>query len=318
MADKISLVSIIPIYNYVGDKFELDGVHKEANFNVKVEFLVQTPMRKETVLDKYINKRLSEEIHDYIFFESIQSLTCNEYCPLLIINTSQLENEWTVAGRSLELAEIETNLIDTLKILTTNSIIPDRWFSAQLNFNSDGEIEHLSKVGSQRPLMKPLYLFHGTTGRLSRLDERLEIKIKDLLALLLKLKEQKDCDYKRILELAISYFNTAHCLLSVQHSFLILTIVVEILFKTAENEKFDLALKRCKKLIGLEKELIKEICDQKTGLRVLRNSIAHGKPLPDEILKSKYDILHFIVRKSIVKLIQKQDEYLIKEHLNWF
>lgn len=129
---------------------------------------------------------------------------------------------------------------------------------------------------------------------------------------------KKNWDYSRIydqvLRLALAYHETAFDLRRVEHSFLILMIVFEALFKREKETSAKKASTRISQLISttqaeqkrIEKEFYGEN-DHSTLCRI-RNKIAHGNPSVDEeTIAYRYPDLYRYITNAMIRLLSIQD-----------
>jgi hypothetical protein len=124
---------------------------------------------------------------------------------------------------------------------------------------------------------------------------------------LLEKKTHRETMFDKVLQLALAYHATSFTLVRVEHSFLILMIIFEALFKDKNENSTSNAVNRISKLLGRDRPEIKRIgkeFTQKPGFCHLRNDIAHGDITANQsLINSSYFNLYSHITRAITKLI---------------
>jgi hypothetical protein len=322
MIDKlINFRTITPIYNFVGDCFELSGNHRDAEFKIRLIFIEGTGNPLTSGLSTYIeNESKLNKIYEHIFLKSYRNF--QKKTPL-IIDCFQIRD--TYFGNTLELSEIESSIIQSLKLLTTKSIIPDCSYTFKVNIEVDNEVDSsINTLLTSSRSLKPYFIYHGDRNSElgnSIIDSNISTTVENLFKILLQTKNEIKNDYIEILNLAISYYNTSICLDIIEHSFLLQVVIFELIFKCKETDKLTLGIKRYKKLTNYKiSENFRLFNNNSKDLIDIRNKLAHGKSyeIEENKLKEVYNEMHLIIRKSISIIILKHDELYNKSHDIWF
>ncbi|MCK5020190.1 MAG: hypothetical protein KAS32_24340 [Candidatus Peribacteraceae bacterium] len=100
----------------------------------------------------------------------------------------------------------------------------------------------------------------------------------------------------------------------IEHSYLILMIMFESMFKRVEERNAENASIRISKFLAQDEAEMISINDEfykekkQDSFCKIRNAIAHGDPSFDiEIIKAKYPILYSYVTKAIITLLHMPD-----------
>lgn len=118
--------------------------------------------------------------------------------------------------------------------------------------------------------------------------------------------------FLKVLSLALTYHRISFCLEAIEHSFLVLMIAFEALFKKKqgyESKASDLIAK----LLAMKKSDRDRIYAEFSGkakstFYKFRNGIAHGNPKLDRrLVKSRYSDLYKYVTKALIRLISIPD-----------
>lgn len=313
--------TIIPIYNLATGDFSLSGKFGNAKYKISVDYIKQTGKPELSKLNKYIDQERGFEIYNHIFFQSQNSMCGNRHCPIIIVDVKQdMSEQLWVAGNSLEQIQLNTALISALSTLTTRGILIDYLYSYRLTdlFFEGTYPEKSTGLSTSSFFEKPIFFSHGEQG-LTTLDEKHSKDLELIFDCYLKLDSTDDSSFKNILQLSTSYYLTSLCLSKIEHAFLMLVIILEIIYKVNEEENFDKTVKRCRIVLDLKKAFATNFFnDEQTGVRELRNAIAHGKLFDTGPLKEKYDKLFKFVRHSIINLIIKQNEYVANDQKDWY
>lgn len=111
--------------------------------------------------------------------------------------------------------------------------------------------------------------------------------------------------FDKVLRLALSYHKTAFKLEKVEHSFLLLMVVFEALFKKDQKENKSHAWTRMANLLAYTQKEAKAIKTRFEKFGYIRNAIAHGEPtLKIEEVKQQYPLLYQDITQAIIQLLR--------------
>ncbi len=299
---KIKFRTIAPIFNIWDTEFELNGIWKDVEYNIR--FIELT--KKGTELDSFVDKKLANEIYKYIFFDSPFYIKGKDNCQILIIDVTQpLIEELKVAGNSAELVEIEHAIILALHLSSNVGICKKTSYTIRLSDNASetGQISNKG-YGTFNSLSNPNFRFHSGSGVCVIKDYNFCIHLFDSL---LKVSEKSENQATNLLDLAKNYFLTTFTLQHIEHAYLILMVVFEALFKEDESQNIHKAAKTLSILIAKDREERKEIqkafTDNPNGFIDNRNKIAHGTLFEGKFIKEQYPILHGYIVSALNKII---------------
>jgi hypothetical protein len=118
--------------------------------------------------------------------------------------------------------------------------------------------------------------------------------------------------FRRVLDLALEYHRITFCLEAAEHSFLVLMIAFEALFRKKqgyESKASDLIAKLLSTTKSQRNGIYSEfIRDSERAFYKIRNAVAHGDlKCDDQMLKSRYKNLYQYVTEALVRLISMPD-----------
>ena len=124
---------------------------------------------------------------------------------------------------------------------------------------------------------------------------------------LLERSQNSNCAYEKVLQLALIYHATSFTFGKVEHSFLIMMVIFEALFKKKNEKNTSNAVNRISKLLGIDSSEIKKIrkeFTQNPNFCRLRNDIAHGDITANQsLINSNYYGLYSYITRAIIELI---------------
>ena len=206
-----------------------------------------------------------------------------------------------VAANTLESVEIGSAMLDALRLVSSKGL---------LYYNT----YHFRSIPIGRSTGSPLidqYIFSRLGSGPSVLDEADFTSCQSIFESLLNEKQNSDEDSDKLLELAMSYHQVVFKLEKVQHSFLILMIIFESMFKKGREKNIANASRRIGQVLGNTSQERKSIEKEFNGsiantFGKLRNKIAHGDSSLDiQVVKDKYPKLYAHVTRAIIKRIEE-------------
>lgn len=311
--ESISFYSIVPIFNHatIDTEFIHKGNYKNAQFSISFKAYAQGKEGFEELV-----KNAHESIHSKL--SSIHLHPNHKASPtnnfLIIEVTYPYEKEYEVAGNTKDTNIITSCILTALRLHSSTGLLHHNTYSFR-----KPPIPDRGCIIINSPLMPQFIFSHLGTGT-SNLPFAEYDKCKDTFDILLKNYED-DTSFDRMLKLALAYHYTSFNLEIIEHSYLILMVIFESLFKEEQERNAEKASYRISKLISstpTEQVSIKEEFynpGKNDSLCKIRNYIAHGDAsLNHTDLENKYPILYQYITKSIIKLISIPDSEFNKSN----
>ena len=302
--EEITFCSITPLFRFELEPnpslFAHSGVHKDARYEIRIVKPESGPDFSKTLLpwaDRHdlqilqqihLSPRMIAGVADYFLTINV----AHEY-------TEKLKP----AGNTLECLEIRGSILDALRLKSTRGLL----YYTDYEFRSIPN-PYVASSASGTPLIDQ-YLFSHLGNGPSVLNESDFATCQAIFEKLLSAHHDHEKDSDKLLELALSYHQVAFKLEKVQHSFLILMIIFESIFKQLEEHNITNAAKRIGDQLGntdAEKTAIRKEFDNNVPntFGKLRNDIAHGSSALDiHVVKDKYPTLYGYITRAIVHML---------------
>lgn len=300
---EIAYHTIAPIFDYglLSKEFTHNGTYNDAKFSISLKRIASGREGfKELVknADKSIHRSF-QSIHIPPRF--LMGPATDDF--LFIDVTYKYGKKYEVSGNTVDTNIITHCILESLRLHSSKGVL----FHNSYTFRSLPNPHTGFCVMTSSPLM-PQYSFGHLKGGVSVLKEDDYINCKNTFDILLR-NNLKDTHFYKIINLALSYHMTTFNLQTIEHSFLILMIIFESLFKKDSDETLDNSADRISKLItelGKSPRIIKNefYGNSNETFCNIRNDIAHGhNQLDKELIKAKYQILYKYITTAIIKLL---------------
>jgi len=144
--------------------------------------------------------------------------------------------------------------------------------------------------------------YEFSLNRDSKVSKTIEFDV--LFNSFLVLDKLADSPYKKIVELGIDYYIDSFSQSDDKKAFLSLSIILELIFNSNQNEKIHLAIKRLSSLVSLTKSEKSKITNELSEIARIRNKIAHGSvDLNDKEIKENYSCFYDYIRTSLIIIL---------------
>lgn len=298
--DQKTFRSITPIFNFtLGAEFHHSGTFKDANFDVCLKKYDHGEKAYDELM-RYADDAARKQL---ISIHMLNETMSTEY--FLVIDVIHPSNDdLKISRKSDESERVRNAILDSLRLHSPNGLLYDYTYY----------FSHPSPYGGTAyvcPLVNQNELLHLGYG-VSVLPESEFESCRSTFNILLNKEGNAINTFDKLLRLAIEYHKAVFNFQAIEHGFLILIVIFEVLFKKDESENRSQASVRISKLLSTvqkdQKKIHKEFSVNTNNFYGLRNSIAHGDPsLDKEMVKSKYMDLYRYLTKAIVKLIAISD-----------
>ncbi|MBT4311740.1 MAG: hypothetical protein HOD49_15155 [Anaerolineae bacterium] len=310
--DNIKFRTVVPIFNIWSTDFKTEGEWSGVRY--KIQFIELT--RKGIELNSLVDQALAKEIYRHVFMESLFDIRGKDNCQILVIDIIQpLTEKLEVASNSIELLLIEQAITLALFLSTNIGILKKNSYTIRLAKNTHEASQALSNSYSvSKPHSYPNSFFHSGRG-VSIIKDNTSCE--HIFKSLLQRDPQSEIQAQKLLNLGLDYFTTTFSLRNVEHSFLILMIVFEALFKEDESQNTHKVAKILASLIAVDREERKSIqkafTNNPDGFIDIRHSIAHGSLINLKIIKEQYQTLYKYIVRALIKIIDFISENKIKD-----
>lgn len=317
MTDEITFQSVTPIFRFELDPSDAEFLHcgrfRSAEYAISLRKYEQGQAGFDELMkyaDEYSRRALAS-IHIH------RSCGATDYF-LVVDATQPLADDLKVAENSSESVHIASTILKSLQLHSSMGVLCHESYHFRSPFHPYSE----SVRGRVPPYKKgshiataPLvgqYLFPHL-GVMSVLPDSEFASCRATFDSLVAKQWNDSITFDKVLQLALAYHRIAFNLEAVQHSFLILMIVFEALFKKESDPNAGRAAKRISKLVSTAQSDRKAIqseffSNNPDAFCRLRNRIAHGDPaLDSDDVKSRYPALYHYITKAIIELISIPD-----------
>ena len=313
MANKtITFYSIIPIFNYsiLSEEFTHSGTYRDASFLISFK-RIASGKEGFSELAKNADKSIHENLASiHISPRFIFAPATNDF--LFIEVTYPYNQKYEVSGNTSDTQIITHYILTALRLHSSKGILSHYIYTFRNPPNP-----HLGwNVQIQSPLM-PQYSIGHLKG-VSVLKKSDYANCRNTFERLLK-NHSGNKSIDKILKLALDYHLTTFNLQTIEHSFLILIVIFEILFKKELCGNAEKAADRISKLISSnpsEQSRIKETffkIGKRDSFCNIRNDIAHGNSsLNTNEVEIKFPILYDYITQAIIELIAISDSEIDK------
>lgn len=303
--ETITFHSITPIFNYgiLSEEFTHSGTYQDASFSISLKRIVPG---KKGFAD--LVKNADESIHHK--FKSIHTppgfIMASEAESYLFIDvTYPYDEKYKFSDDTPDTFIIAHCILTTLRLHSSNGIL----FHNSHTFRYPPRPYHGWADWIRSPLT-PQYSFGHLENKVSVFRKIDYDNCRNTFDILLKNNFNDKSIYK-IIQLSLAYHMTTFHLQTIEHSFLILIVIFETLFKKESERNADKAAYRISKLISSDSAnqlIIKEEffkLNTHDSFCNLRNDIAHGNPnLSTSDVSIKYPILYGYITRAIIKIIE--------------
>lgn len=315
MLKEITYYSITPIFNFAmgDDEFFHSGTYNGVKYSISLgSSKYQTLINKKDIDPAIISQILNIRSSD--LFPIVDFSGSKENFLILEISYPYSEKyEKTIC--TLEMHYIKEYILTALRLHCSIGILYHHTYSFKYPAIPKGNAGCCKSI----PHTKQYSESHLRDG-LSSLSGLEYENCKQTFDILLR-NHNKNTSFDNIINLAISYHKTSFSLELKEHSYLLLVVIFESLFKKEEYGNASNAADRISKLLSddsVQQLLIKEEffkMGRRDSFCNLRNDVAHGNPsLNRSDLDSKYPILYYYITKSIIKLISISDSEINKSN----
>lgn len=304
--EKITFYSITPLFRFGLDPdtsvFSHADTYKDAEYKIKIVEPEQGPNFFDILMPW-----ADTEIRKYCKQIHLPPRMLGEPAKffLTIDVTYKYTEELKISGNTAESVKIRSAVLDALRLVSSKGLL----YYRDYNFSSILS----STRGSGAPLIDQ-YLFSHLGHEPSILDESNFATCQSVFKTLLHKQHNSDEGPDTLLELALAYHQIVFKLEKVQHSFLILMIIFESLFKNIGENNIANSSRRIGDELGntsAEENAIKREFDDNADntFGKLRNDIAHGDSSLDiQIIKDKYPVLYGYITRAIIKYVENIKE----------
>ena len=292
--DEVTFRSITPLRSFAFEhpdtEFLHSGIYKSATYTVRLKGYDRTKAGFDELMegaDEWAREQLAPK---YTGFGG-----ANYY--LVADVTEPIGDELKVIGNTFESVNIPNVMIDALRLHSSKGLLFEQMYQFRLH--------HSDALFTSRP-MPSQYIFrhHGFLGPSVLSDSEFELCRQTFNTLLQKEWNDK-FTFDRLLKMALEYHKATFNLSAVEHSFLILMIVFESLFKKKQESNASQAAMRIAKLLSEAQnhraKIQRTFFDNNSySFCRIRNDIAHGDPgLNLQVVKSRYPLLYQYITKAI-------------------
>lgn len=300
--DNVTFRSIVPIHQFAFEQadgqFLHSGNYQNATFTISLSRCDRTKDGFDKLLegvDKWIREQLASK------YAGVEGT--NYY--LVVDVTQPIGDELKVPGNSFESIHIPNTMIEALRLHSSRGLLFVQTYQFQLH--------HSDELITSRPTPSQ-YLFphQGFPAPSILLDSEFE-PCRHTFDVLLRKVWEDEFTLDRLLRLALEYHKATFNLSAVEHSFLILMVVFEALFKKKQESNTSQAAIRVAKLLSdVQNEKLaiqKDFFDSDPqSFCNIRNDIVHGNPdLNLQVVRSRYPLLYQYITKAIVRLLVIQN-----------
>jgi len=301
--EKITFYSITPLFRFELNPdtsvFSYDGVYKDTEYKIKIVKPEQGPNCFDVLMPWADEKtrKSCEQIHlapNIIGGAAVFFLTIDV--------TREYTDKLKAAYNTKEGSEIIRAVFDALRLVSSKGLL----YYNTYNFRS------IPLPGGGTGISSPSteQYFFSHLGKPSVLQEAMFATCKSIFQTLLHGLHNSDNDSNKPLKIPLEYHEVVFKLGKVEHSFLILMIIFESMFKEDGEKRIANASRRIGNYLGnteAEKDVIRKEFDSnvKSTFGKIRNDIAHGDSSLDiQIVKDKYPVLYGYITRAIIKHIE--------------
>lgn len=315
MSKEITHYSIIPIFNFgMGDdEFFHSGTYNGAKYSISLGFSKYQTLINKKDIDPAIKSQLLN-IRSLDLFPIVDFSGHRENFLILEISY-HYSGKYEKPASTFEMQYIQNYILTALRLHCSIGILYNHVY-----FFKCPAIPNVNASFSKSiPHTKQYSESHLRDG-LSFLSESEYENCKQTFDILLRNHNEKT-SFDKIINLAISYHKTSFSLELKEHSYLILMVIFESLFKKESYGPAEKAADRISKFLSNDSEQQLSMKEEFFKIKKvdsfcnIRNDIAHGNPsLNRSVLDCKYPILYDYITKSIIKLISISDSEINKSN----
>jgi hypothetical protein len=302
--EEIVFSTFIPLMGHkiLGPGFSHKGQYESAQFSISVkDYNSENPDFIKLLSD--FQKKVPP-ITNIGTFEA--DLKANSFIRIDVKHT--YKDDYKILCSTLEQNRIATAIISALRLHSSKGISYHRHYYYR-NFPAPGYMSGICENG--KSYTSDFSNMHLGQGK-SVLNEVDYDKGRDTFDILIKgLTEETSVE--NLISIAISYHAAVYHFSIIEHSFLILMVIFESLFKRHSENNASQAAIRISKLLDQNgsKDIQKLFFDNSPeSFCNLRNDIAHGNFSSNKnIVKAKFPILYHYITKSIIALISLKEEH---------
>jgi hypothetical protein len=303
--DELTFILITRIFNFNLENPDIDfkavGSYKDADYVVRLK----THQDGEALLRELLGHSYDEYIHrietslvplDELYYNS----------PSLVVVVKQPSFNREAAFNSIESHKINKSALTALRLHSSRGVLYYGSYQFRLPLHPQGMSVIKTSPITQQFSFSPLAL------EPSVLSESDYDKCRATLCSLMNKDWDEKIAFDKVLWMSLTYYEASFTFQHVAHSFLILMLVVEVLFKRMTEQSLSQALSRISKLLAKNrnerKRIHKDFNDGPTSFRGIRNSIAHGDTTVDQrVIASRYLKLYEYLTRTIIELISIPD-----------
>lgn len=305
MVDEITFRSITPIFNFEFEhddtEFSHSGEFKKVRFYISLKRYKKTKVGFPDELMKYVDEHYRREP---ISTHAPDHYPHNTDYFLVVDATHPYTDGLKFKKLSHESSIFQNSIIRSLRLHCSKGLL----FYQTYHLRSIPHPSGFDSLTYSYPLTHQ-HLFPDLKSEPSVLRNAEVASCRSVFDILISKQWNDNITFGKVMDLALEYYDISFNLQNIEHSFLILMIIFEALFKKESEKDAGRAAKRISQLLPTMKSERKKIHeeffsnDPYTFCR-LRDYIAHGDPdLDRELVKSKYPILNEYIRESIIRLL---------------
>lgn len=305
MLETVSFRCFVPLFNLESDQFQFTGTFEDTKYTIDL-LRISEGCRE---LEDFAPPNLCEAIDAHIFKDSIFYVRGRKQVSVLKIETTQpISKDLEVSTNSWELLDIEEAIVTAINLTSTLGLNNKVSYTIRLSPTIIGNTAFEPNDGFSWSKPKSTPQPFNYAGKQSSRIEKTE-ETEELFNYLLKFKRNDLSKSQRIFKLAYTYFRTSFTLSHIEHSYLMLMIVFEALFKEKEIQGAKKAAKLLKEIVygdherSVKKEVQQSFIKEPNGFIDLRNQISHGEIVEYQTIKPIYPQLFEIIKESLKKIL---------------
>jgi len=295
---EITFRSITPVHNFAFEQDDIQFLHsgnyKSATYSASLKKYERTTAGFHELM-----RGADEWAREHLVLMYTGAEGASYY---LVVDIAQpLGDGLKVPGNTFESMRIPNVMIDTLRLHSSKGLLVEQTYQFQLQ-NSEDMFTSWSMpsqytfghLGFPNPSVLPISEFD---------------RCRQTFDTLLRKVWNDNFTFDRLLKMALEYHKATFSLVAVEHSFLLLMVVFEALFKNKTESNASQAAVRIAKLLsesqnhrgGIQKTFFD---NNPHSFCNIRNDIAHGDPNLDlQVVKLKYPMLYQYITKAMLQLV---------------